>query len=276
MDAYSYLTERQRLWALRTGRPVDANGWTLKLEDNLFCPLSEASRADFAGGRGNKLGTGERRGKIHAVHSSSAAAVNFFHYWRDNGQAETLLATIGLPTRPIARLIFEAKPRVTGIGGTPPHLDVLMIPEDRGAVPIGVEVKFREPFPGDRSTLTPTYLLDRHAGIWAGIPNVLELAREHRPGTDRFRHLDVPQLLTHILGLRSQHSRGFTLLYLWCDVPGPEAVKHAREVAEFSAIAERDGIDFRSRTYQEVILHLARNERAGHTAYVDYLVERYL
>jgi hypothetical protein len=276
MDAYSYLTERQRLWALRNGKTIDANGWTLKLEDNLFCPLSEASRADFAGGRGNELGIGPRRGKIHAVHSSAAAAVNFFQYWRDNGQAETLLSAIGLPNRSISRMNFEVKPRITGIRGTPPHLDVLLIPEGLGEAPIVVEVKFRELFPQDDSTLTPTYLLDRHARIWEGLPNLLELARAHQPGTDRFKHLDVPQLLTHILGLRSQHRQGFILLYLWCDVPGSEGVKHAQEVAQFSAIAEQDGISFRSMTYQDVILSLARNQRVGYTAYVDYLVERYL
>jgi hypothetical protein len=276
MDAYSYITQRQRLWALRHRIPVDANGWVLNLEDNFFSQLSEASRADFASGKGNELGVGEKRGKIHAIHSSSAAAVNFFQYWRDNGQAATLLSSIGLPSPPITRLNFEFKPRVTGIRGTPPHVDALLIPEGEGAAPIGVEVKLREPFPQDHSTLTPTYLVERHAGIWEGIPNLLGLAREHRPGTDRFRHLDVPQLLTHILGLRSQHRRGFVLLYLWCDVPGSEAVKHAQEVAEFSAIADQDGLNFQSRTYQDVILSLARNQRVGHEAFIDYLAERYL
>lgn len=276
MDAHSYITERQRLWALRNGKPIDAEGYTRNLEDNLFCPLSKESRDDFAAGRGNELGAGPRRGKIHAVHSSSAAAVNFFQYWRDNRQSETILSAIGLPNPSRTCLRFEVKPRITGIRGTPPHLDVLLVPERSGAAPIGIEVKLREPFPRDRSALTPTYLLDRHARIWEGIPNLLRLAREHRPGTDRFKHLDVPQLLTHILGLRSQYHQGFILLYLWCDVPGSEAIKHAQEVAHFAAIAVEDRINFQSRTYQDVILSLAQNQRVNHAEFVDYLVERYL
>ncbi len=53
------------------------------------------------------------------------------------------------------------------------------------------------------------------------------------------------------------------------------ALISTEEIAEFSKHMERDGVMFQSLTYQEVILSLARNQRVGHEAFVDYLAERY-
>ena len=47
------------------------------------------------------------------------------------------------------------------------------------------------------------------------------------------------------------------------------------EVAEFSRVMGRDGLMFQSLTYQDVIWSLAKYQRVGHEAFVDYLVERY-
>jgi hypothetical protein len=76
--------------------------------------------------------------------------------------------------------------------------------------------------------------------------------------------------------LTSSGLGGFRLLYLWCHVPGRAGTKHEDEAKQFADVVAPDGIAFRTITYQEVILTLARRQRNEHPAYVDYLAERYL
>ena len=94
-----------------------------------------------------------------------------------------------------------------------------------------------------------------HEEFWADLPNLRELAGQVSPDNTRFVALDAPQLIKHTLGLMRAHGRsGFRLLYLYYDVPGPEAVRHSEEIAEFSRVMGRDGLMFQSITYQDVIL----------------------
>ena len=53
-------------------------------------------------------------------------------------------------------------------------------------------------------------------------------------------------------------------------------VQHAQEIAEFSSVALRDDVVITSTTYQDVLLNLAKEHRADHTAYIDYMIERYV
>jgi hypothetical protein len=92
--------------------------------------------------------------------------------------------------------------------------------------------------------------------------------------TKKFEHLDVGQLLKHILGLTRAFGReGFVLLYLWYDVPGSgAATKHQAELTDFSE-AVRDEVVFRGETYQNFFRRLGA-EVAG-TPYEEYLRSRY-
>src|ERR1700682_6479487 len=72
----------QRAWADRSGISIDADGYCRNLRDNLFQDLSAGSRDDFAAGDGQELGKIGARGKMQALHSSSALACNVFDYWR--------------------------------------------------------------------------------------------------------------------------------------------------------------------------------------------------
>ena len=74
---------RLREWAHANSIPIDESGYTLTLRDNLFIDLSPAARAEFAQGDGGELGTPGKRGKMQALHSSSALACNVFEHWRD-------------------------------------------------------------------------------------------------------------------------------------------------------------------------------------------------
>jgi hypothetical protein len=287
MNPTTYIKQRQIQWALRNDKrlggqyrnnpdPVQqARGeksFVYKLDDNLFETLSEEAHAEFKGGDGN-----ETENKMFAVNSSSAIAVNVFHYWKNRGHISEIARACEVPSTRINCLRFEAQFPIHQDFRRPPNIDVVIEYANRtGLLATAIECKFDEPFGGwAKHGLKPLYL--EHAEFWTDLPNLREIAGQVSPDNDRFVHLDVPQLLKHILGLKAKYGRnGFRLLYLWYDVAGPEAIKHRLEIAEFAAVACMDAIAFQSLTYQDIILSVARSQRKEHRKYVDYLVERYL
>lgn len=286
MSPYELIKQRQVLWALRHGKPLGGQFrqdpdpaqaergerlFTLNLDDNLFEPLGPEAEQEFEAGDG-----GELEGRMNAVHSSSATAVNVFHYWRSRGLLAEIAQACRVPSTAITGMRFEAKYPIHDRFMRSPNLDVVIDYAPTNVLKAtAIECKFNEPFGGwQKPGLKPVYL--EHDEFWADLPNLREVAGLVSPDNTRFVALDAPQLIKHTLGLKRAHGRtGFRLLYLYYDVPGPEAVRHAEEVAEFSKSLGRDGVTFQSLTYQDVILSLARNQRVGHEAFVDYLVERY-
>ena len=99
------LKARQRAWAIANRRATDEAGYCGCADDNLFLGLSAGARNDFDSGDGTELGKRGERGKIQALHSSSALACNWFDYWR------------GRDTTPLARALggpgclFRSRPR---------------------------------------------------------------------------------------------------------------------------------------------------------------------
>ena len=148
---------------------------------------------------------------------------------------------------------------------------------------IGVESKFGEPFSTRaRPGLKPAYLDDRCAEFWRRMPRLRKLAETLCPENGAYEHLDAPQLLKHILGL-SRSAKRFQLLYVYYAVPGRAGSKHADEVEKFISVATRDRIDVAAQTYQDVIGRLLTSNRVlpetsrgAHTAYLNYVAERYL
>jgi hypothetical protein len=287
MNPSTYIKQRQILWALRNDKrlgsqfrndpdPVQqARGeksFVYELDDNLFEPLSVEAHAEFNAGDGNEL-----EDKMFAVNSSSAAAVNVFHYWKNGGHISEIARACGVPSTRINCLRFEAQFPICQDFRRPSNIDVVIeYANQTGLLVTAIECKFDEPFGGwAKHGLKPVYL--ERPEFWTDLPNLREIAGLVSPDNNRFVHLDVPQLIKHILGLKAKYGQnGFRLLYLWYDVAGPEAIKHRLEIAEFAAVASRDKIAFWSLTYQDVILSVARNQRMQNRKYVDYLVERYL
>lgn len=279
MNAVSYVKRRQRAWAVARGIPFDGSLLVDHLEHNLFEPLGPQALAEFQAADGHELGGPDHRGHMYSLRSSSAAAVNLFHYWRTLGSLEPICRACKIPLRGASSLHFEARrpidPLLQGQGAIPPNLDVEIRQDDGGVT--AFECKLTEPFGCGHGGLRPRYLRDDLAHVWDGLPNLHALARVVSPKDDRFVHLHAAQLVKHVLGLKAGYGKdSFRLVYLWCDVAGPESVEHAREVEEFARIAAEDGIAFRSLTYQEVILGLAERHRSGNEGYVDYMVGRYL
>jgi hypothetical protein len=265
------MLQRQRYWADDRGIPVDASGYTLILEDNLFRPLYDATRADFEAGSGSELGIRGARGKMQALHSSSALAVNVFDYWRPRN-ATPLAGALGFSAPPTG-IRFEAQ-YPTGMQGKPPNLDLSL---EIGGTTVAIESKFLEPY-GRKGTGTPfqdSYFPFGYA-TWAerNLPSCQELARAMQDGGITFRFLNAAQLLKHVLGLVRLGSGRFALVYLYYAPEGPESLIHASEVAAFAQAVSSD-FAFGALTYQELYARLSTQVSTADNDYTRYLHDRY-
>jgi hypothetical protein len=262
--------EMQRSWAASNDIPIDQSGYTIELADNLFMPLSEASRSEFDGGDGDELGIPGKRGKMQALHSSSALACNVFEYWRRR-DATILAETLGLAAD-IVGIEFERK-FPTGLRGNAPNLDVVLTLAD-GAI-IAIESKFLEPYGGHASGFKPAYF-NSDPGMWArsGFVNCQNFASRLNVDESLFQWLHAEQLMKHILGLAASGIR-WELLYLWYEAPGTEASEHAAEANRFADMVTTDGIAFRSMNYQSLFKTMQSIAGEVERGYLTYLGNRY-
>jgi len=268
---FELILNQQRAWATRQGLKYDINGYTLSLDDNLFCSLSPQTREEFESGKGDELGERGNRGKIQALHSSSALVINVFEYWRHH-KIEAVAQACGAPSG-MTEMRFEER-HPTPLGGVPPHLDVEFLgPNVR---PLAIESKFTELYRRKtKRQIKDKYL--NYKGLWAQLPGCEKLIRriyEEQEGKTSFSFLDAPQLLKHALGLTGKFgTNGFELLYLWYDLPSPEAEKHRQEIKDFQRYV-KDEVYFRQMTYQELFSVMGRSLDADKN-YLTYLGERY-
>ena len=260
--------DAQKAWAKSNGISFDQEGYVCDVESNLWKPLSASARDAFERGAGS-----ETRGHMKALHSSSALAANFFDYWTERDKAP-LLSALGVDTDGAEALDFE-KRFPTGLGGTPPHLDVA-IRLSSGFV-VAIECKFTEHLVRStegRSEFSPSYF-PSSGGLWTqrGLPKCQALAKGLHGNRCRFEFLDPWQLLKHALGLATQLSDQFSLHYLYYSHHGERSEDHEREVARF---AERvgDEIRFKALTYQEIFEKLSVSNQVD-PGYLDYLGGRY-
>ena len=259
-------------WASSADIPLDLDGYCSTVEHNLLCPLSIGCRRSFEDGDGSELGKNGTRGKMQAVHSSSALACNVFDYWTDR-DSSSLRRALGL-TETLSDIRFEQK-FPTGLGGNPPNLDVVI----RTAGPsIAIESKFLEPYQPSpsKSTFRDTYFAAGRQ-LWSdkGLDRCQELAGEIHRGAAKYRLLDAAQLLKHMLGLASAE-HGWRLICLWFRAPGLAGDLHARELDHFANRISADGLYFGASTYQQLFGRLSSDAAAHeHSHYLTYLSKRY-
>lgn len=268
---YESICNQQKSWAYRRGIRFDKDGYTLCLDHNLFLPLLPEVKREFQSGKGDELGSAGKRGKMQALHSSSALVVNIFQYWV-NRDINEIASACGAP-HGMAEMHFE-QTYPTPLGGIPPHLDVEV--SANSLKPLVIESKFTEPY----HRHTKRVIRDRYLNVprlWTGLPECEKLVRrirEEERGRTSFAYLDAPQLLEHILGLtRAFGATRFSLLYLWHEVPSREAKSHRQELKEFENYIGHE-VDFRQMTYQE-LFHTIRECHSMSEDYIRYLAERY-
>lgn len=260
-------------WAETALIPVDAQGYTLKVADNFFEPLSSCTQTEIQSGDGVEFGRNGQRGKIRALHSSSALACNFFDYWRGR-DTSSLASALGLQDL-ICSIRFEAK-FPTGIGPRSPNLDVLLV--TRSGPRVAIESKFLEPYGKTKKTML---LQDKYfpedKKVWAvvGLSRCQDLAAKCRGGQSHFVHLDVAQLLKHLLGLAAA-KEDISLLYVWFDVGGAIGQAHREEIEAFSKVVSGDSVAFAAISYQQLFARLEAAAGETHAAYIAYLRKRYI
>lgn len=267
IDPTRRVIEQQLAWAARRGLAVDPQGRTAHLEDNLFRPLHANTRAEFASGAGNELGSAGAPGDMQSLRSSSALVCNVFDYWRGRDLG-SLTSACGADPR-VSEVAFEVV-FPTGLNGTPPHLDVMLA--GPGALPTAIESKFTEIYAPHRDDFSDSYFRDPI--LWEGLPACRQLAEELRDRATIFMHLGAAQLLKHALGLeRAFGHRGYRLLLLWYEVEGREA-QALRDEIELLRDRVSGDVRFDARTYQELFAQL-RPYLERHGQYRAYLEQRY-
>ena len=274
LSAAKQVSARLVRWAKNNQPPldIDKQGYVRRLSDNFFEPLSACTLAELAQGDGTELGREGERGKIQALHSSSALACNVFDYWR--GRDSTSLAVaLGLQSR-LCSMRFEAK-FPTGLRGKAPNLDLIVTAVDGAKV--AIESKFLEPFGSPKK---PRAFNDKYfpsgPGLWADIllPEAQALADRVRAAPGAFQSLDVQQLLKHLLGL-GQRSPSPALLYVWFRPGGEAGQIHADEVADFVQSLAGLRIGVSALSYQALFDRLRAHSAEGHASYLAYLEARY-
>ncbi len=199
---------------------------------------------DLDNGSGNEL-----KGKFRAVHSSSALAANTFGFFKKTGNARhlTLNGMSGF-TKPKLE-----KKLPTGLGGTPPNLDVFL--ENETTV-IGLESKFLEHITPKSAKFSGSYDQKEKLSVEDCWWNLLQNLKDDPSNRG---HLDVAQLIKHYLGLRKQYAgkgKQVILIYLfwepenWQDFPAFRT--HRSEVNEFQGTVSNSEVEFRSQSYPEL------------------------
>jgi hypothetical protein len=266
---------RQRAWATHKGLTLDPDGYCTCVDDNIFQGLSPGARKDFERGDGTELGKGGGRGKIQALHSSSALACNWFDYWRGR-DLQPLSRALGVPVC-FSTLALEQK-FPTGLGGIGPNLDVLLWADE---TPFAIESKFTEPYTKSKAKtyLKPKYFHDGRS-LWTekGLPGCQAVAEALRRGQHDFNVLDVAQLLKHMLALAFRFGHQWSLSCLWFEVPGSLADQHRQELTVFTATAHigTDAAHFSALTYQELFARMVPFVGQDDSEYIAYLQERYM
>jgi len=247
----------------------------VRVPENNIAPGVELSdlRADFAGADGGELvSSGGRPEKLCAVHSSAALAVNTFAPYRTAPGTLSLLGRSGFTL-----VRFEKKLR-TGLGGTPPNLDLYAVGDE--AI-LAVEGKFTEMLSPKTANFSESYaqVVDELADDrWAEMYH--SLCAEPK----RYRHLDAAQLVKHYLGIRhglADEPVPKLLVYLFWEPVNwntiPEFARHRSEALSFSMAVAGGEVEFTAMSYLE-LWELWKDEGVweGDEARLEYLRARYL
>ena len=276
------LTRHQRTWAALRGVEGDDADLTSDLDSNLFCPLSQRTRAELGAWHPSLLGDGEKPGEMSLLHSTAALVHNVFDYWR--GRVATPIAyACGAaadaahgPDAEALELHFGAQ----GGSASSTPADVVL---QSGSRPTVVAASFLEPYATVDNQLDNKLdeaLDSSDSADWSGLQACRNLALDLRSNKHRFQHLAVARLLR--LGqtwTREAGVRGFQLQYLWYDSGGPAAARIRAEIDRFRMRVGGE-LHFVARSWQQFFRDLQRGQGPGsdagdHTTYLQYLSTRY-
>lgn len=252
---------KHALWK-KSGLPHDPRGYVEDAGLNLVSGvIPEMIKTDYCDGSGQ-----EWLAKIRAIHSSAALAANTFGRWKTGPGKLKLLGVSGFQS-----LKLEAQCR-TGLGGTPPNLDVLLQSSD---IVVGIESKLLEPLTPTKPHFSPSYSRDRLPLCEEPWWNLLEQVQHWPPA-----HLDAAQLVKHYLGLRKQFPTGqkvFLLYLIWKPLNAAQIAEYSRHEENMdkfrSAISESGAVQFIPMDYLQ--LWESWSGDADLAEHADLLKQRY-
>ncbi|NLN39782.1 MAG: hypothetical protein GX155_09335 [Smithella sp.] len=231
---------KQVLWK-KSGLDHDNQGYLKKPELNLLPDIdAKIIEGDYRKGSGH-----EWNSKFRAIHSSAALVANTFGKWKTEPAQLRFAGYAGFD-----KLVFEAK-CPTGLGGTAPHLDVLLQSDD---TVIGIESKFLEPLELTAPIFSDSYSKNRlplcEDAWWTLLENVRQWPKSH---------LDASQLIKHYLGLRNNfpNCKNVMLVYLfWKPLNADkfeEYGSHAKELEKFQhTIRNSNMVQFKAMDYLQL------------------------
>lgn len=243
MTSYNELLMRAKsaLHARFDGQ-IDDKGYVSSIEKNLLPGVKlQQFEDDLSEGDGNEL-----ESKFLAVHSSSALAVNTFALFKD--QPDDLLL---LGRRGWQGLQFERK-LPTGLGGTPPNLDVWAETHDEV---LAIESKFLEYLQLKQAKFSPKYTRENLPLVEDCWWNAKESAEEAGR-----QHLDAAQLVKHYFGIVNQAQqvpeKKATLCYLFWEPENAEDLalfqRHRDETATFAEQVAPSRVEFKWMSYKDL------------------------
>jgi hypothetical protein len=221
--------------------PIDSQGYVKERTHNLLPGIElKDFESELSAGSGDEL-----KRKFRAVHSCSALVVNTFAPFKKDPSRLNLCGAQGFRS-----IRFEQK-LSTGLGGTPPNLD-LVAESDTDVV--AVESKLLEYFSPKKPSFSKSYRkgrLPQAEDKWLAL---MESLRGSAP-----KHLDVAQLIKHYFSLRNTTEytkRNITLLYLFWEPENSSKFdifqKHRDELNEFAHDVANTSIKFVYQSYQEL------------------------
>ncbi|MGQ0816111.1 MAG: PGN_0703 family putative restriction endonuclease [Gemmatimonadota bacterium] len=263
----NFIRQQQLEWAKLRALDPDAKGYVNHATQNLPW-LTPSTRAAFDAADGGEFGRGSGRAKIHALHSSSALAVNVFDYWTTRDRTR-LAAALNLGY-PVEEIRFEQQ-FPTGVGSRSPNIDVVLYVANERA--LAIESKFCEPFSPRSKTIQDKYF-PRRGKLWAraGLEGAQHAADALRSAS-RFKFVDAPQLLKHMLGLARTRLQ-WHLLLLWY-VPPNYRQRMSNEAEDFRTLLRGDAARFSVMSYQALWHRLYPAVASADAEYAEYLNDRY-
>ena len=250
-------------------------GYLAQMEDNLLPEITpDLYQKDYASGAGGELQWSIRDGKryppkMQAAHSSSALVVNCFAPWKHHlGELELC------GRRGFSSLRFERKVP-TGLGGTPPHLDLLA--DSQSSSIVAVESKATEYLQGHGATFAPSY---ESVGWPKCVEGYAALMRRLNAHACSFEYLDAAQLVKHAFGLTTTFGdRHTVLLYLFWEPENRDSYRefdqHCNELHHFAASVAGSSIKFQWMSYSRLWGEWTQKDLKWLRQHASRLRERY-
>ncbi len=186
------------------------------------------------------------RARLHTPHSGMALAINSFFPWKRASQQLELAHHTGFDA---IQLDVRCP---TGLRGTPPHLDLLALSDDRA---VGVIVRSVEYLTRRKSSIATSY--DTLLAETPGMKPWHAHLTDWRGGQASYQHVDLAALAKYATALgQTFPDRSSTLLYLYwepLDAEAYDAFQHHR--LELDGLTEAVGgarVDFASESFDHL------------------------